>query len=255
LWRASGQPEEEVEVPLDELTRRRILREHDDGGYDFSHDKIRSVAYAMLSAARRRVLHARIAETLETLHPDLDAVSALARHHEQAGHLQRAIELYQRAGDLARRVYANTDAVTHLQRAALLLGSLPPTPGSELWRARTACAVQESLGEVLVLMSNHAAALAAYQTGRTLALQEDLISGARLWRKAAAASEGQHEFPVTLSFLDRAEETLGPQPADPNAEWWQEWITIQLGRLMVYCWTADIDAMNPLSVALGPVVE
>ena len=50
---------------LDELWRRRIIREQSGGvvgaTYDFSHDKIRQVAYLGISPTRRRLLHLRIA--------------------------------------------------------------------------------------------------------------------------------------------------------------------------------------------------
>src|SRR5690606_18463126 len=47
---------------LDELWQRRIVREHGTDSYDFTHGKLRDVAYAALSAARRRLTHRRIAE-------------------------------------------------------------------------------------------------------------------------------------------------------------------------------------------------
>ena len=58
---------------LDELWRRRIIREQSGGvvgaTYDFSHDKIRQVAYVGVSPARRRLLHLRIASVLERADP------------------------------------------------------------------------------------------------------------------------------------------------------------------------------------------
>ncbi|MEI7769278.1 MAG: AAA family ATPase [Chloroflexales bacterium] len=50
---------------LDELWKRRIIREHPDGTYDFSHTKLREVAYHEISAARRGQLQRRIAESQE----------------------------------------------------------------------------------------------------------------------------------------------------------------------------------------------
>ena len=49
---------------LDELLRRQIVRELGNSAYDFAHDKIREVAYAEMTEARRRLLHRRVAETL-----------------------------------------------------------------------------------------------------------------------------------------------------------------------------------------------
>ena len=52
-------PEPTVVDDLDELWRRRIIR---DQGlfYDFSHDKLRAVALETISPARRRQLHRRV---------------------------------------------------------------------------------------------------------------------------------------------------------------------------------------------------
>ena len=54
---------------VDELWRRRIIREFRDG-YDFSHDLLRDTAYAQVSPPKRWLLHRRIAQGLELLHAD-----------------------------------------------------------------------------------------------------------------------------------------------------------------------------------------
>ena len=68
LAQASGRDEETLVRELDELWQRRIVREHGADAYDFSHDKLREVAYGSMSAARRRLLHRQAAQALETLH-------------------------------------------------------------------------------------------------------------------------------------------------------------------------------------------
>jgi hypothetical protein len=41
-----------------------LLREEAEGGvYDFSHDKLREVAYRDIGGARRRLLHQSVAES------------------------------------------------------------------------------------------------------------------------------------------------------------------------------------------------
>ena len=54
---------------VDELWRRRIMREFGDG-YDFSHDLLRYTAYAQVSPPKRWLLHRRVAQALELLHAD-----------------------------------------------------------------------------------------------------------------------------------------------------------------------------------------
>jgi len=67
LSQASGSDEDTVVRGLDELWRRRIIREQVGDAHDFSHDKQREGAYSALSAARRRLLHRRVAEALNRL--------------------------------------------------------------------------------------------------------------------------------------------------------------------------------------------
>jgi predicted ATPase len=112
---------------LDELWHKRIVREHDATSYDFTHDKLREVAYAEISAPQRRMLHRRVAGALEAIYTeDLDAVSGqLAAHYERAGMIEQALSYYQRAAVVAQRVYANEDAISLLSRSMELLDLLP----------------------------------------------------------------------------------------------------------------------------------
>jgi predicted ATPase len=112
---------------LDELWHKRIVREHGANSYDFTHDKLREVAYGEISAPQRRRLHRRVAQALETMHAeDLDAVSGqLASHYERAGLIEQALPSYQRAAAVAQRVYANEDAISLLSRSRELLELLP----------------------------------------------------------------------------------------------------------------------------------
>jgi len=112
---------------LDELWHKRIVREHGMNSYDFTHDKLREVAYAEISAPQRRMLHNRVAQALEAMHAeDLDTVSGqIASHYERAGMIEQAIPFYQRAAVVAQSVYANLDAISLLSRSLELLELLP----------------------------------------------------------------------------------------------------------------------------------
>ncbi len=123
LARASDSDEDTLVRALDELWQRRIVREQGAEAYDFGHDKLRQAAYATLSAARRRLLHRKVAQALEAVYAgDLEAVSAqVAAHYEHAGQPEQAIPYYQRAAEVARRIYANEEAVRYERRALALL--------------------------------------------------------------------------------------------------------------------------------------
>ena len=126
---ATGIDEPELVDHVDELWRRRIIR--DQGlTYDFSHDKLRAVALEMVGPARRRQLHRAVAEAIAVeLHSDIDAASPrLAAHYDQAGMVEPAIDAYRVAGGRAVAVSALEEAVTMFQRALALLADLPPSP-------------------------------------------------------------------------------------------------------------------------------
>ncbi len=77
LAQASDLEEDALVRALDELWRRHIVRVQADERWDFSHDRIREVAYSGIGPARRRLIHRRIAQGMELLFANrLDEVSA-----------------------------------------------------------------------------------------------------------------------------------------------------------------------------------
>lgn len=68
LAQASDRTEDEVVRGVDELWQRRIIREQSATTYDFSHDRIREVAYGESSSVRRRLLHKQVAQALTLLY-------------------------------------------------------------------------------------------------------------------------------------------------------------------------------------------
>jgi predicted ATPase len=169
LAQASPLEEEKLVRGLDELWRKRIVREQGEDGYDFSHDKIRAVAYAGLSTARRRLLHRRVAETLEALYADgLDQVSGrIASHLEQADRVEQAITYYRRAAEAARKLSANGEALALYKRALVLLETACHAANQE-WRREMLTQLHECVGDVLTLTGQHTEARTAYQSSLAL---------------------------------------------------------------------------------------
>ena len=129
LAQASDQSEETLVAALDELWQRQIVREHGSGEYDFSHDRIREVAYEELGPAPRSLLHRRVAEALERLQDDgFDVASVrIAAHYEHSGKIARAIHFYEAGARAARDVSGSSEAVRLLRHALGLLSMLPPS--------------------------------------------------------------------------------------------------------------------------------
>jgi hypothetical protein len=115
---------------LDELWRRQLLLATGPATYDFSHDKLRDVAYAELTPTQRRGNHHALARALQELHasrPD-DVAAQIAGHLQAAGADDQATDWYARAAAAARRVSADTDAARLLDRALDTVRSTPVSP-------------------------------------------------------------------------------------------------------------------------------
>jgi len=210
LQHATGADEATVVRGLDELVQRRIIRERELDRYDFSHDKVREVAYASVSATQRQWNHRQIARALETLHrDDIDTVSGpIAAHWEQGGRAEQAVRHYERAGDAARRVYANDAAVDAYQRAIALA---PPA---------THCRLMLKVGDVWQLVGKWPETEAIYR--QALAVAEHL-GDQRLQAQCANALGGllftQGLYPEAGTWLERARigfEALGDREGVGN---------------------------------------
>jgi hypothetical protein len=127
LFDSADLDEPELVGALDELWRRRIVREQGANRYDFSHDRIREVAGGDVAPAERRLLHRRIAQALELRYrDDIDPIAArLAVHLEAAGLALRACDMYERAATVATRVLASAEAARHLSSALAILATFP----------------------------------------------------------------------------------------------------------------------------------
>jgi tetratricopeptide (TPR) repeat protein len=140
---------------LDELWRRRIVREHSATTYDFSHDLLRAAAYESLSPPQRRRLHRRVAQALALVHAGMhaagtDAVAAqVADQYDRAGLGAKAVPFYQQAAQAAARVFAYREAVRLVERALALLAGLPagkPRDAQELELRLASAAPRNALG-------------------------------------------------------------------------------------------------------------
>jgi DNA-binding SARP family transcriptional activator len=257
LGRASGGDEETLVRSLDELWRRRIVREQGVNAYDFSHDKLREGAYAALHTAQRCLLHRRVAETLEMVYTQaLDSVSGyIATHYEQAGMVEQAVTYYQRAAEAAQGIYANAEAIALSQRGLALLAMAPEAASQQEWQRTMILQLYEQIGDILALTNQHEEARHAYQCALAQAAPSDWVSQARLYRKIAQTWETQRRFEDALQIYSRAEAILDRDSADTTTEWWQEWIEIQNGRIFIHFWLAQVQEITELVEKTRPVVE
>jgi DNA-binding SARP family transcriptional activator/tetratricopeptide (TPR) repeat protein len=165
---ASGRGEEETLDALEELISRGLIREVDAAGvtpsYDFDHDKLRTLVYEETSLARKRLLHRRTAAALAGGARGREANSLagqIARHHRLAGQDAEAARHYLLAGDYARSLHANSEALSHYEEA-LALGH------------PDAATLHGVIGDLRTRTGEYGAALASYEAAASSAGSEDL---------------------------------------------------------------------------------
>jgi DNA-binding SARP family transcriptional activator len=198
LSKAATLSPDELVRAIDELWQRRIVREQGSDAYDFSHGKLGEVAYAKLSAARKHLLHRRVAEALLALNAnDLDRVSGqIASHFERASLPMQALPYYVRAGDAAQRVYANEAAIEFYQHALQLAGQDSNLPYNIVLK----------LGEVWQHIGQWREAETAYQQAREAAQQKnDQAALARSQLALGRVSALKGSYQDALTYLEEAQ--------------------------------------------------
>jgi DNA-binding SARP family transcriptional activator/predicted ATPase len=120
LAKTTDWDEASLNQALDELWQRRIVEGHGAAEYDFTHDRLREVAYQELSLVQRRFLHRKLARIAE-------GPGAQAAHYEAAGMPEEAIGAYCEAASMARERYADAEASALLGRALALCREFPET--------------------------------------------------------------------------------------------------------------------------------
>lgn len=156
---------------LDELLERGLIREARLGDeptvrFDFTHDRIREVAYDDAGESRRQVLHRR---ALEALAAAGAPAARLAEHAVRAGLVEQAFGLSLAAGDEALRLFAVRDALGHYEQARRLAGELLDQEDYALL-PQALMRLYEQLGRAYELVMERRRALECY---------EEMLSAAR----------------------------------------------------------------------------
>jgi DNA-binding SARP family transcriptional activator/Tfp pilus assembly protein PilF len=215
---SSGCNEDEIVTALEELTAHGLVEEVRVGVsehallYDFSHEKLRALVYDEISQARRRLLHRRVAETLALrtrTHRESDTLfSQIARQYQLAGQAAEAAEYYKRAGEHARALYANTEALAHF-RSALSLGH-PDT-----------AALHEAIADMYTLLGDYGTALTSYKSAIAIGDPDAL---ANVEHKLAVVYQRRGEWELAERHLQAALAALGGTgPAAQRARLYADW--------------------------------
>ncbi|HET9495412.1 MAG TPA: AAA family ATPase [Chloroflexia bacterium] len=203
VHQASGRSEEETITALEELIGLGLVIEVPGGKgagalvYDFNHEKLRGLVYEETSLARRRLLHRRVAEALAAgarSHAEAGPLAVqIAHHYRLAGNEREAAEYFRLAGEHARRLYANTEALAHLQTALAL--DHPDVP-----------ALHESIGDIHTLLGEYSAALGDYERAASVVTRDDAgrKTLSRLEHKLSKVYVRRGEWDLAESHLEAA---------------------------------------------------
>lgn len=185
LLREASSTPDTVTASLERLVAADVIQasQHGDAheSYRFTHGLVREVVYQNLLLTRRTELHERVGRVLErAAGPRAERLSdleALAHHWSLSADKLRGARYTIAAGDRARVVYANEDAIRHYERALETLAACPEGCDAETASAR------ERLADLLALTGRRADALAHYEAVLKKAELGDRTAAARLTRK------------------------------------------------------------------------
>jgi class 3 adenylate cyclase/predicted ATPase len=130
-------PERELRETLDGLVEAGLIFQRGASprsSFLFKHGLLQDAAYSTLLRGPRRRLHARIATSIEEMFPEIaeSQPELVARHRTEAGLRKPATVYWQRAGELALRRSAGSEALKHFSSALEILEELPDA--TERWQ-------------------------------------------------------------------------------------------------------------------------
>ena len=133
LAAVAGKPEAELQTALNRIVAAGLLFRQGvppHTTYLFKHALVQDVAYGTLLREPRRLLHARIADTLESQFVEMadNQPEVLARHCTEAGLTEKAAGLWGKAGHRSLARSALVEAVEQLTRALAQIATLPAKP-------------------------------------------------------------------------------------------------------------------------------
>ncbi len=143
-----------------------------DATYTFKHALIRDAAYGSLLKSRRQKLHGRIAQEIEAHDSSIKQTepALLAHHLTEAGNAEGAIPLWHKAGELAIKRMALSEAISYLDQGLELIITVAHSGE----RDASELALRTLLGTAWRALKGWAAPEVAKSVGPALALAKSL---------------------------------------------------------------------------------
>ncbi len=231
-----GHSEEALLDAITDLLRTRLIEEVRDprqDRYRFSHGMMQEVIYAGLPGRRRRLLHHAAGKALEQLFAgQLDLVAGqLAHHFVEGGDPAQAVTYGRQAGDQARRVYANQEAIHAYRLALKALESLPDAERAA-FRAEE-LALNEGLGDVCLVIGEYEPAAVCFRNRLALlqAGAPDPEAVATTWQRLSACHKYRGQYGEAILSLEWGLGALEPAAAFPRA---RAALLLELGWIAVH---------------------
>ena len=195
---------EAEEVVHQEMPDRKI--------YAFRQQTTQEVAYQTLLHAQRQQLHQTVAETLVQQQPD--ATIVIAHHAFLAELWSLALPYNLLAGEWAKKLYANQQAIAFLQKAWHSAQALPETETREPLKR-----IHLALGELFVTTGQYDTAQNHLAEALALAQrQQDWEAEATCYRWYGRSHELRGEYTLALSWLDQGFAVLSGRVSSEDAE-------------------------------------
>jgi class 3 adenylate cyclase/predicted ATPase len=192
--------------------------------YLFKHGLVQDTAYSTLLRERRRGLHARIAEALETHFPEIAAnqPELVARHYTEATLIEKSAAFWAKAGRQSLARSALVEAIAQLSRSLDQMATLTTTPTLR----REEIELQAAIISPLTWVKGHSSpeVKAATERARLLIEQAEALGEPPenplllysvlygTWVANAAAINGDALLTVAAQFLALAEKQGATSP-------------------------------------------
>ena len=166
--------------------------------YTFKHALVQDTAYATLLKSRRQQLHQRIAESLRDRFPERAErePGVVAHHFTRSGLYEMAIEWWGRAGERAKRRFADREAVESYVNGLALIADLPPC----VERDRRELAFRLAMGPALLAVRGYA----SDEVGRNYDVAGRLAEALSNREAAFTSTRGLWHYFYDRGELDRA---------------------------------------------------
>lgn len=208
-------PDEALEPALRTLQEERFVVPREkipERTFGFPHALVQEVVYGTQLLSQRRSAHGAVGEAIEDLFGERleEFTDTLAFHYDRSDRDAKALEWLVRAGDRAKALFANEEALTAyrgaLRRAADGEGALE------------AATILERIGDVALVAGRYEESIGAFRDARARAAAPRPATAARLLRKSALSLRSLGRFDDALLAIAGALAALG-DTEDPEAGW------------------------------------